>query len=208
MTDNPSAGLFKQATEALSSASSPAKDNLIRLLGEWDEVEANIKGLEEMLSSLNARKTELKTKSIPDAMAMLGSGEWQGDEPDEDGKVPKVVMDDFVSGSLPKDPAAREMAISWLEENGGGELLKTEISATFGKSEHNSALDVFGTLSKMAEEMGFQLTMDSGCHPQTYLAFMREKLKGGESVPVEKLGLFVGRVAKVSRVKAKKRMVK
>lgn len=205
---NSSAGLFKQASEALSSASSPAKDNLVRLLVEWDEIAETIAGLEELLSSANARKNELKTKSIPDAMAALGSGEWVGEEPDEDGKVPKVVMEDFVSGSLPKEPAYREAAIAWLEENGGAELLKTEISATFGKSQHNSALEIFEGLVKKAEEMGFMLTMDSGVHAQTYLAFMREKLKNGEQVPVEKLNLFVGRMAKVSRVKAKKRMTK
>jgi hypothetical protein len=36
-----------------------------------------------------------------------------------------------------------------------------------------------------------------GIHAQTLLAFVREKLRNGEEVPIDTLGLYAGRVAKV-----------
>lgn len=188
MTD--AVNMFQQAGAAIA-ASAPAtgRDRIISLADEYEALDVSVKGLEEALKAAKARQQEIKTKDMPDAMAQIGSGEWTS----EDKRV-KVKMDDFVSGSLPKDDEKRKAAIEWLEANGGGSLLKTEVQLQFGKSEHNMALDLVARL----KEEGHEPIVESGVHPQTLASFARERLRKGETIDTEVLGLFTGRVAKIT----------
>ena len=46
--------------------------------------------------------------------------------------------------------------------------------------------------------MGVAFVEAESVHPQTLAAFAREKLKAGEEVPLDLLGLYAGRQAKVT----------
>jgi hypothetical protein len=72
-------------------------------------------------------------------------------------------------------------------------MIKTEVSVEFGKTEHNRAKDL---AVKLAQD-GYFVDEKEGIHAQTLLAFVREKLRNGEEVPLETLGLYAGRTAKV-----------
>jgi hypothetical protein len=112
----------------------------------------------------------------------------------------KITIDDFVSGTLPKDDERRKAAISWLESNGADSLIKTDVNIQFDKSEHNEALNLIGMLN----EQSIEFTAKSGVHPQTLLAHVKERLRRGDEVPLELLGLYAGRVAKIKAQKGKK----
>jgi hypothetical protein len=180
---------------AEEGASAPS-DKLEVLHKQLDEATA----LEELLEQLNADASAaqstlnaLKTKLIPETMLELQMSEltrngW------------KVKIADFVSGSLPKEEGPRQKAIDWLEKHEGGALIKTEISLTFAKSQHEEA-------KKLAERLaadGFAAEIASGVHASTLQAFARERLKNGEAVDTEVLGLYTGQVAKIDKVKEKK----
>ena len=102
-------------------------------------------------------------------------------------------VSDFVAGSLTKKPEERKAALEWLASNGAADMIKSEVSVEFGKTEHNLAKDL---AAKLAAE-GYFVEESEGIHAQTLLAFVREKMRNGEEVPLETLGLFAGRVAKV-----------
>ena len=102
-----------------------------------------------------------------------------------------IKVEDFVSGSLPKESGKRDAAIKWLEANDGGDIIKNEISLSFEKSQHNEAL----ALASDIRAQGYEVDVTSGVHPQTLMAWARERLKGGEALEPETLGLFVGRKA-------------
>jgi hypothetical protein len=149
------------------------------------QLEQAVEQLEGDLKATKAAAHNLKTKVIPDMMAEIGITELAGEGW-------RIKLGDVVSGSLPSDPERREKAINWLEDHGGGDLIKTGVSLTFSKSQHNEALSVAEEL----REKGLEPKVDSTVHPQSLAAFARERMKNGEEIDTETLGLYTARVAK------------
>ncbi len=186
---------FKQAGEALAS-SNPAVKKVTALCLEQDELENSIAEIEEMLKTAKARLNLIKVKDMPDAMSELGSMEWTS----ENGHY-KVAVGTFVSGTLPKEADARAEATDYFASIGGGPLIKTEIALGFGKQEHALAEKA----KKVLKKAGFDPVIQTGVHPQSLLAFVREKLEAGEEIDADKLGVFVGRQAKLTVVDVEKK---
>ena len=76
---------------------------------------------------------------------------------------------------------------------GGADLIKTKVTVSFGRSGHNEAI----ALQHDLRAKGHAAELASDVHAQTLMAFAREKLKSGEPVDADKLGLFVGRTTQL-----------
>lgn len=165
-------------------------DTMQRMRAMAEEVIAQerlVEELENNLSDLKKQLNKLKMIELPDLMAECGMSELKT----EDGVTIKI--EDFVSGSLPKEFEKREAAISWLEDHDASSLIKTELTLAFEKSQHNEAMSLAAEL----HERGFDSSAKMGVHPQTLIAHVKERLRKGEEVPLEVLGLYAGRTAKV-----------
>jgi hypothetical protein len=179
--------------EGEASASPDTLKLLEAAMSEAIELESARLQMEEDLSALTKTLTGIKTKRIPELMDQLQmeSCNFRGW---------KVAISTVVSGSLPPDPEARQRAIHWLEENDGGGLIKTKVALDFGRSEHNQAL----ALAAQLEEQGFTPKVDSGVHASTLCAFARERLRNGDPIDTDVLGLYTGKAAKFTPPKEKK----
>jgi len=169
------------------SVSSDTLKKLLKMANELVKLEKEIEAEEAALKRKTGAANTLKLSMIPDAMAEAGLAEF---------KLPngaQVTVSDFVSGSLPKDVLKRQEAIQYLTEIGGNSIIKNEIYASFEKKQHNEAVAAADAL----REQGFTVEVQASVHPQTLLAFVREKLRGGDPIEAEKLNVFVGRKAKV-----------
>ena len=91
--------------------------------------------------------------------------------------------------------ANREAAFNWLRENGLGEIIKNEISVSFGRNEDNKAADY----AALAEERGFQPTQKLKVEPMTLKALVRERLEAGKEMPTELFNVFVGNKTTIKR---------
>ena len=91
--------------------------------------------------------------------------------------------------------ANREKAFNWLRENGLGDIIKNEISVSFGRNEDNKAADY----AALAEERGFQPTQKLKVEPMTLKALVRERLEAGKSMPTEIFNVFVGNKTTIKR---------
>jgi len=175
----------------IGGAAQAAPDKLEVLNSALEETIAFEEAVAQMEEDLKVAKralNSLKTSRIPDLMTELQMDEikfrgWQ------------VKVADFISGSLPKDPEARQRAMEWLEANEGGPLIKTDVALAFTKSQHNEAID----LARRLEEQGFAPSIQSGVHPQTLQAFARERIRNGDQIDTDLLGLYTGKVAKLKR---------
>jgi hypothetical protein len=172
--------------------SAPA-DKLAFLHESLNEVIALTEVVAQMEDDLKQAKSALhryRTVQVPDIMSEL-----QMDRVSFKGW--DVRLDDFVSGSLPSDPEKRASAIKWLESHDGGGLIKTDIKLSFAKSQHNEALSIAAQL----ESDGFAPNVESGVHPSTLQSYARQRIKDGDDIDPEALGLFIGKVAKLKEVK-------
>jgi len=93
--------------------------------------------------------------------------------------------------------ANRDKAFTWLRENGLGDIIKNEISVSFGRNEDNKAADY----AALAEERGFQPTQKLKVEPMTLKALVRERLEAGKSMPTEIFNVFVGNKTTIKRNK-------
>ena len=82
--------------------------------------------------------------------------------------------------------ANKETAFNWLRENGLGDIIKNEISVSFGRSEDNKAADY----AELAKGQGFQPTQKMKVEPMTLKALVRERIEAGKEMPTEIFGVF------------------
>lgn len=180
--------------DEVAPVSESALASLLALATETLELEKEAEAIGELLKAKNSRLNILKTLTIPEAMAEVGLTEFKTPEGNQ------IKVDDFVAGSLPKDEAKRLKAVALLESIGGEALIKNQLTADFGKSQHNEALELRARL----EQEGYEVVIKSDVHAGSLAAFVREKLRAGEECDYETLGLFVGRKAKITPPKAPK----
>lgn len=157
--------------------------------------ERSVKDKELELSIVKARAQRLREDAIPMAMSELGIDSLQLNT----GESVKVKQDVFCA--IPAD--GKEQAYGWLESNGFGGLIKTEVSVSFGKGELEDAV----SLANRMREEGMAAELSRSVHAQTMAAFLREQMADPEASKSFPLDLFGARpvwIAKVSPPKKAK----
>lgn len=160
---------------------------------EWSELEMAVESLNEETSQLQKRINRIKQVELPEMMAEIGLNKFNLD----DGT--SIEINEFVSGSIPKDEEKKIEAFTWLENNELGSIIKTNVSLVFGKGEDNFAKNAVA----MLEESGYEPVSEKSVHAQTLQATARELMREGKEVPLETLGLYAGKTAKMKQGKKK-----
>ena len=146
----------------------------------------------ERLESLNARlalqednlkntKKDIERLSgevIPTMMSEMGLAELKL----EDGSHLKVST----SYKAHITEANKEMAFNWLRDNGRGDIIKNEISVSFGRGEDNKAAHY----AALAKGQGLSPTQKLKVEPMTLKALVRERIEAGKEMPTEIFGVF------------------
>jgi len=91
--------------------------------------------------------------------------------------------------------ANKEAAFNWLRNNGLGDIIKNEISVSFGRNEDNKAADY----AALAAERGFQPTQKLKVEPMTLKALVRERIEAGKEMPTEIFNVFIGNKTTIKR---------
>jgi hypothetical protein len=91
--------------------------------------------------------------------------------------------------------ANKEAAFNWLRNNGLGDIIKNEISVSFGRNEDTRAADY----ADLAKSHGFQPTQKLKVEPMTLKALVRERIEAGKDMPTELFNIFVGNKTTIKR---------
>ena len=91
--------------------------------------------------------------------------------------------------------ANKEAAFNWLRNNGLGDIIKNEISVSFGRNEDNKAADY----AALAAERGFQPTQKLKVEPMTLKALVRERIEAGKEMPTEIFNVYIGNKTTIKR---------
>ena len=89
----------------------------------------------------------------------------------------------------------RDKAFNWLRINGLGDIIKNEISVSFGRSEDNKA----AAYADLAKGQGYQPTQKLKVEPMTLKALVRERIEAGKEMPTDIFNVFVGNRTKITR---------
>jgi coenzyme F420-reducing hydrogenase alpha subunit len=93
--------------------------------------------------------------------------------------------------------ANKEAAYTWLRENGLGDLIKNEITVSFGRNEDNKASEY----ADLAKGHGYEPVQKLKVEPMTLKALVRERLESGQEMPSDLFNVFAGNRTKVTRSK-------
>lgn len=151
------------------------------------QLERQMEVLERTLSETRKKYLDLTRVQLPDVMAEIGLTSFQL----ADGS--RLKIEDFIEGSLPRDPIARDTAINVLVGAGGDTMIRNEVVIPFERRQHNEAV----SLAQELQARGLPVKIEQDVHHMTLKSFVRDKLSHGEELPYEKLGIFVGRRAVV-----------
>ena len=89
----------------------------------------------------------------------------------------------------------KEKAFNWLRNNGLGDLIKNEITVSFGRNEDNKATAYAG----LAAGQGFQPVQKLKVEPMTLKALVRERIEAGQDMPSDLFNVFAGNRTKITR---------
>ena len=106
-----------------------------------------------------------------------------------------IEVKEIYSATIPVDK--REGAFNWLRKNDLGDLIKNEITVSFGRNEDNKAREY----ANLAESNGYQPQQKLKVEPMTLKALYRERVEGKQDLPSEHFNLFKGNKTKITRSK-------
>lgn len=172
--------------EALSSIDTSTGRQLSDLVRKLRNVESQISDAEQHLKALKSEKHKLSVENIPALMDEMGV-----ERLDVDGVT--VTRKMMVHASIPVD--RREEAYAWLRSEGLDDIIKNDVTLSFGKGEDNVAGDVVG----MLRERGFDPDTKTHIHPSTLKAFVKERVTDGKPIDLDMFGAFIANAAEIKR---------
>ena len=152
-----------------------------------NELQKRIELQEDNLKNSKKQFEYLSAEVIPTMMAEMGLSHLKL----MDGSSVDVKPNYSASITI----ANKDAAFQWLRDNGLGDIIKNEISVSFGRNEDNKAADY----AVLAAERGYQPTQKLKVEPMTLKALVRERIEAGKEMPTELFNVFVGNKTTIKR---------
>ena len=153
------------------------------------DLEKLVEQTESLLKDSKEQLARVRELDLPSALEKFGLAQIKL----LDGS--SVTIKEEVYAGITEDH--RIDAFKWLEETGNDGIIKNEVKCPFSKGQDSDAKSLVGLLTRE----GFSFTNSRSVHPQTLRAFVKDRIKGGEPVPME---LFSVHVKKVATIKSPK----
>ena len=153
-------------------------ENLSDLVIQLQKLEDEVKNDEERLKLKKQKIDKISGVVIPEIMESMklktmkladGSG---------------IEVKEIYSATIPV--AQKESAYNWLRENGLGDLIKNEITVSFGRGEDNKASEY----ANLARGRGYQPMQKLKVEPMTLKALFRERSEKNLDMPSEHFNLL------------------
>ena len=154
---------------------------------ELKRIEDEIQNAEESISKLKEQAKTLSQFEIPKMMEEMHITKLKL----KDGE--SVEIKKIYGASIPQEH--QEAAFTWLRNNDLGDIIKNDITVTFGRGEDNKAAEY----ANLAQGQGYEPVQKIGVHPQTLKAVVRERLESGREMPSDLFKTYAGNSTKITR---------
>jgi hypothetical protein len=151
------------------------------------DTDKEISDIEKELKKKKDYKKHLSENVLPNLFAEVGLSELKL----ADGRLIKVG--NYYGASIKDDK--KESAFNWFRNNGFGDLIKNQVSCSFGRNEDEKAR---GLLSHLSDQ-GYQSSQREWVEPSTLRAFVREQHEAGNKLPMDLLGAYVGQKTTIKK---------
>ena len=150
------------------------------------DIQKEVSALEDQLKKKKEQELKLSEQDIPNLMQKAGASSIKL----TDGTA--VEIKPYYGARI---PASRtEEAFDWLRENNFADLIKNNVTLTFGRNEDNMAKSLVDDL----RNKGHNVKQAEKVEPMTLKAFVREQIEKGKDVPADLFGVYVATRTKIT----------
>ena len=151
------------------------------------ETQGQISKCDDNLKKLKEQERILSEQTIPEAMQAAGISMLKL----KDGSAVEVFP--FYAAKIPA--SKQDEAFTWLRNNGYGDIIKNNVTLTFGKAEDNVAKSLFMDL----RNKGHNVVQKEKVESMTLKAFVKEQVKNGQEIPMDLFGVYVANKTKLTK---------
>lgn len=158
---------------------------------------AEIDDLEQRLTEARSDLTRITRMELPDLLDEAGTDsiglEASGNLPAMD-----ITLKSIYSANIAAawSEARRAEAFAWLEANGHGDLIKTEVTIAWPRELRDKAIEFIDFFRR--RYVGLVPEITEAVHKQTLSAWFKQQVRnGGELPPLDVLGASTWRVAEM-----------
>ena len=144
------------------------------------DTQEEISKLKEQLQKKEDYERKLSREVLPSLFLEVGLSELKL----ADGR--KIQVSEYYRATPLKENRAK--VHTWLRDNGFGDLVKNQVTCSFGRNEDEKASGLISNLF----ERGFEPAQREWVEPSTLRAFVREQYESGRDLPMDLLGAYVG----------------
>ena len=150
------------------------------------DIQKEVSALEDQLKKKKEQELKLSEQDIPNLMQKAGAASIKL----TDGTAVEITP--YYGARI---PASRtEEAFDWLRENNFADLIKNNVTLTFGRNEDNMAKSLVDDL----RNKGHNVKQAEKVEPMTLKAFVREQIEKGKDVPADLFGVYVATRTKLT----------
>jgi len=144
-----------------------------------------VETLEKSLKEAEEEARRLSEEVIPTLMQQAGVSSIKLDN------GTSVEVSPYYYAKISEDKKAE--AFQWLRENDHGDLIKNNVSVSFGKGEDSNAVNLKSEL----EAKGLVVDQKQDVHWQTLRGFVKEQIEKNKTLPSETFGLYIANRTKI-----------
>ena len=187
------------AEQAQAERAKLSLEDLVKLGDELKQSYIKIMALEKMLKEENEKAKEISDKKLPQALTdlklktfMLSSGE-------------EFELLEVINASITDE--RRSAAHKWLRDNELGEIIKNNVTFSFGKGEDDDAkkiMDIARELNQNHELSFGEVEQKESVHASTLKSFVNQRIKENQPLPHDLFGVYIYQTVKIAKPKKKK----
>ena len=172
--------LIDMRKDAPDQAKTIDPDALSTEVEKLQGIQKQIKDLEDRVKDLKEDEKYFSCNIIPKLMEDMNLASLKLKDGSE------LTVKKIFSATLKADKKAE--GITWLRDNGLGDIVKNNITVTFGQGEDNKAVEYAG----LARERGYEPTQDEKVHHASLTVVMKDYKEKGNEIPSDLFSTFDG----------------
>ena len=170
---------------SLSKVKDSDVDQIASLCQQYANLEKDIAKDEQLLKDKQERFRKLSFEVIPSALSERNLTSLKLVDGSE------IDVKPYYSARITQEN--QDKAFKWLRDNNHGDLIKNEVTVSFGRGEDDKA----GGLMTNLVKQGLEPNQKTRVHPQSLKGFVREQIENGNDLPFDLLGAYAGQRAVV-----------
>lgn len=174
-------GAFRENNSNLTTVLNQLADELVAALREVQEAEQTLKEKKSYADDIAQVRIPAATDGLEGKFDL--------------GNDRVLEVKEEIRASVAGDKLAP--AVEWLDQNDYGSIVKRTLVFEFGKDDDEKVKKFKEAIAPIIRDQRLVFKEKTAIHPQTLLAWVKERLKEGDKLPVETFGIFRQKTAKV-----------